>query len=148
MNLAQLIDEFAKLNAHKWADPRTAWGQCDASSYAFIKYARDNGYEGTLCTYTFYADEEETARYRNGGGDGEQDNPDPTVYKVYEKTGRRATLGNPLKNDVGVQMCTWHCIVDAGHILIDFTARQYRSHYAYPHIIAIGEKAMAAKAGA
>lgn len=92
--------------------------------------------------YTFYAD---------GYFDGDlmnRVNPDPEVYTVKDADGRI------LRNDVGVQMCTWHSIVDAGHILIDFTARQYRTHYAFPHIVAIDEtfwlsrqRAMAAKAG-
>lgn len=139
-NLAQLIDAFVQQHP-QYADQREAWGQCDAASYKFISFAHEHGYTGELATYTFYADATEASVF--GSGDtSNMPNPDPETYVVFDDQ------RNILKNEAGFGMCTWHCIVDAGHILIDFTARQYHTHYAYPHIIAIEDRAMAAKAGA
>jgi len=134
-NLAQLIDEFAKENAHLAHGDR-AWAQCDASTWKFISFAKARGYDGELKSYEFYADYADEIRYQKDETESNQTNPDPAVYIVYDEH------RNVLKNDAGIQMCTWHCIVDAGHILIDFTARQYRQHYAFPHIIAIEDKLM------
>jgi hypothetical protein len=135
--LAEIIDMFAWVHRETYGDYTRAWGRCDAATYAFITFAREHGYE--CHAYTFYATE---AEHKLFGGATDQPNPDPDTYSVFDDA------GNTLLNDAGERMCTWHCIVDAGHILIDFTARQYRKHYAYPHIVAVEEKAFAAKAGA
>jgi hypothetical protein len=139
VTLAQLIDEFVKQNP-RYGEQDLAWGQCDAASYKFIAFAHAKGYTGELQTYTFYADALEASVFGRSENNGP--NPDPEVYVVFD------SQRNILKNESGIGMCTWHCIVDAGHILIDFTARQYNKNYAYPHIIAIEDRAMAAKAGA
>jgi hypothetical protein len=132
--LAELIDEFVLVNP-QYADGATAWGMCDAASWNFIAHAKRRGYTGPLDAYTFYATHADEIRYQHEGCK-DQTNPDPKTYIVQDE------FGCDLRNDNNVTMCHWHCIVDAGHILIDFTARQYGQHYAYPHIIAIEENLM------
>jgi hypothetical protein len=142
VTINELIEEFRALHPENGL-ARSAWGECCAASDAFIQLAMDRGYE-TLTRYTFVADNCEAWR---GISDGL--NPDPEVYKTFDANGRL------LQNDAGYTMCSWHCIVDAGHVLIDFTARQYRNHYAFPHIVPMDERvyqinrqrAFAAKAG-
>lgn len=133
-NLAELIDEFVLINP-QYQHGGSAWGQCDAATYSFIAHCKRRGYTGDLQAYTFYATYAEEIRYQREGN-ADQTNPDPKTYVVVDE------FGSDLRNDNNVVMCHWHCIVDAGHILIDFTARQYRQHYAYPHIIAIEENLM------
>lgn len=130
--LPELIQTFAERNPH-YGRTLTAWGQCDAATYNFIRFAREQGYTDPLQAYTFYATYAEEIRHQAYEGNDDQTNPDPLTYKVVGEH------GEDLRNDEGVVMCHWHCIVDAGHILIDFTARQYRAHYAFPHVIAIEE---------
>lgn len=134
-NLAQLIDEF-KAHHPEYSLAKTAWGSCTNATDEFIEYAAARGYTGELKRYTFWATE---PAWIDDSFD--KPNPDPNIYIVEDDTGQT------LKNDAGITMCTWHCIIDAGHILIDFTARQYRDRFDFPHIIAIEERAMAAKAG-
>jgi hypothetical protein len=134
MTLPELIEQFATANPHYGRTP-TAWGQCDAATYNFIRFAREQGYTEPLAAYSFYATYAEEIRYQCSEN-GDQTNPDPDTYKVVGEH------GEDLRNDEGVTMCHWHCIIDAGHILIDFTARQYRAHYAFPHIVAIEDKLM------
>lgn len=133
MTLAEIIEAF-KLEYSNYGIGIYAFAQCDLATDKFIYFAEEHGYTG-LRRYTFDAD----PRWKRGDT-RDQPNPDPGTYRVTD--GR-----DVMKNDDGYLMCSWHCVVDAGHILIDFTARQYRHHYAFPHIIPIGEHAFAAAAG-
>jgi hypothetical protein len=125
MILDELIKRFTEKYSHL-ADQDAAWGQCDVTTNAFIKFAYEQGYVGTLKQYTFWCDSEKTTY--------DQPNPAPEFYGESR---------NPYMNESGVMTCTWHCVIDAGEILIDFTARQYSKSLAFPLIIPIA-KAMAA----
>jgi len=143
--LADVISEFTYIHP-SMDDQESAWGQCDRISDLFIDYAEARGFPG-MKRYMFYASRKDHERF---AGPREQINPDPRNYVV---TGPH---DEPLKNESGQTLCTWHCIVDAGHILIDFTAKQYSGEFDCPHIIEFNEAlwfvsreyAMAAKAGA
>ena len=137
--LAQLIQQFTEIHP-EWADQKMAFAQCDIATDKFITFAQDRGYKGPLARYTFACEHPiRGTEWRDTTGK----NPEPQTYDVYDAFGRSR------RNESDWVMCSWHCVVDAGHILIDFTARQYHDYYAFPHIIAIGEQmSMAAKAGA
>ncbi len=111
-----------------------ARGQCDVASYAFIRFAASHGYHD-LSIYTFDSQDIVERRF---GNSNDKLNPEPKTYDVYgvRPDGTRWTR----QNESGTSMCSWHVIVDAGHILIDFTARQYSKANAYPHIIAVEEQ--------
>jgi hypothetical protein len=135
IELCKLIREFAALHP-EFGDQDTAWGQCDRASDLFIRFAHAKGYTGRLMLYTFYADADDSRRWAEGTS---LMNPAPDVYRVYDAS------HNVLKNESGVTVCMWHAIVDAGDILIDFTARQYSTSFAFPYIIEA--KSKTAKAG-
>lgn len=104
MTLPELITLFAREHS-RLEDAREAWGECDTMSHRFIAFAREHGH--LLGTYAFDANS--------------PNNPAPEWYNVDDETGGR------LVNDAGCKMCSWHCVVDAGECLIDFTARQYQT---------------------
>jgi hypothetical protein len=89
--------------------PEGAYCMCDATSDAFIKFARENGYTGRLERYDF---DVYTLR-----------NPDTSLYRSGQ-------------HDAAKWHCaSWHAIVETEEFLIDFTAKQYHSQACYPHII-------------
>lgn len=115
---------------------RDAWGMCDVTSSRFIRFAEGHGITG-LKTYTFYA--ADIDRVGADSGPRDQVNPAPEWYP---------TGCNRQKNEGDVFMCGWHCIVDAGECLIDFTSRQYQTsehRMPFPLVIPMN-KAMGAHA--
>lgn len=116
MRLDELITQFAA-EYSRLADQSEAYGMCQSMTEKFIEFARDNGYEGTLRRYSFYADEQPEL------------NPDREMYNVVDERGILR------KNENGFTMCGWHCIAEADECFIDFTARQYSLKNPFPAII-------------
>ena len=123
---------------------RDAWGMCDTTDDRFIRYCADRGLGG-LKRYSFEAHVTSPAQLEVPDGQyrgPDQVDPAPDIYIVRDE------FKNLLMNEGGVTMCGWHCIVDAGECLIDFTSRQYQTEthrMEFPLIIPMN-RAMAAHA--
>jgi|ERR1039458_264386 hypothetical protein len=105
--------------------PDGAYCMCDSTSYAFIQFARGEGYVGSLMQYCFHI-------FSNS----EKGNPDPTLYCIG------------MHDTATYRKAPWHMIVETPDFFIDFTARQYHSKACYPHIISKNIKSFAATEGA
>lgn len=145
LSLPELIAQFVREEVPAFVNARDAWALCDTTSDRFIRYCADRGLGG-LKRYSFEANVTSPAQLRQYRGPDyrgpDQVNPAPDIYIVRDE------FKNPLMNEYGLPMCGWHCIVDAGECLIDFTSRQYQTEthrMEFPLIIPMN-RAMAAHA--
>lgn len=120
--LKAAIEKFADSRKDRLTTPNGAYCMCDSTSDAFIRFAVAEGVTVPLARYDFELTDWIIDKDGVGHTIDHPRNPDPTLYQRGQHPAAQ------------FRRAGWHAIVDAGDILIDFTARQYHQDACYPHI--------------